>query len=148
MAYREHSRSAAAFGVSLRPMAPTRPLSVIIPAFNAERWLAACVQSCLAQDYAALQLVIVDDASTDSTRELAAHFAASDGRVSLVAHASNRGVAGARSTGVEHATGEYLLFLDADDLLAADALGPLMQRVGTESLDAIVGAWTNFESER
>lgn len=120
-------------------------LSVIIPAYNAARWLPGCIESCQSQGYRELQVIIVDDKSSDDTIEVAAGLAQRDPRIQVVRQSSNRGCGGARNTGLEHATAEHIMFLDADDFIAPGALAPAMQRVAGEALDALVGCSTNFE---
>ena len=94
-----------------------RTVSIIIPAYNAERSLASAVRSALAQTHEAVEVVIVDDGSTDATRDVAEGLEGHDHRVRLVCHDSNKGRLEARRTGVAAARGERMLFLDADDEL-------------------------------
>ena len=98
------------------PPGPTGPLvSVIVPAFNAEKTLGETLQSGAAQTYANIEIVIVDDGSTDSTAEIAAEFCAREPRARLVRQ-ENRGLAGARNRGVRESSGPWIAPLDADDL--------------------------------
>jgi glycosyltransferase involved in cell wall biosynthesis len=93
-----------------------KPLvSVIIPAYNAARTLETTVQSVYGQSLQDFEIVIVDDGSKDNTLEVARRIAASDSRIKVVAQ-SNSGAAAARNAGIKAATGEYVAFLDADDL--------------------------------
>ncbi|MEO8056013.1 MAG: glycosyltransferase [Acidobacteriota bacterium] len=100
-----------------------RTFSVVIPVFNAERYLGVAIASALAQTFPPLEIVVVDDGSTDSSREVAAGFG---GRVRVFS-GPNAGPSAARNRGVREARGEWIAFLDADDLLepryleAADA---------------------------
>lgn len=91
------------------------PVSVIVPAFNAEAFIERTLQSCLAQTHRHLELIVIDDGSTDKTAAIVSAFAASDPRVVLVSKA-NEGLAAARNDGLARATGKYVAFLDADDL--------------------------------
>jgi glycosyltransferase involved in cell wall biosynthesis len=91
-------------------------VSVIIPAYNAERYLAEAVESVLAQSYHPLEIVIVNDGSTDKTAEVAAGFG---GRVKYL-HQENSGLSRTLNRGVALARGRFLAFLDADDLWLAD----------------------------
>ncbi len=89
--------------------------SVVIPAYNAERTIAETIGSVLAQTEADLELIVIDDESSDSTPELVARLAEVDPRVRLRRQA-NTGTAGARNAGIAHARAEYISFLDNDDL--------------------------------
>jgi glycosyltransferase involved in cell wall biosynthesis len=90
-------------------------VSVVVPAFNRERFLAAAVQSALDQTYTRLEVIVVDDGSTDGTPEVARTLALADPRVRVVRR-TNGGPASARNTGLEAARGEYVSFLDSDDV--------------------------------
>lgn len=87
-------------------------VSIVIPAFNAERYLADAVDSVLAQDYPRLDIIVIDDGSTDATASIVAGFGT---HVRLISQA-NRGCAAARNAGVRAARGDYIAFLDADDV--------------------------------
>lgn len=91
-------------------------LSVIVPAYNSEATLERCVRSVLDQSFVDLELLLVDDGSTDSTPALLRQFAEEDGRVRIFTQA-NSGVSAARNLGLSHAQGTYVAFLDADDWL-------------------------------
>jgi hypothetical protein len=95
--------------------------SIIIPCYNAERWLAGAIRSCLDQTARDLEVIVVDDGSTDSSRAIADAAAGCDARVRVI-HQDNQGVGAARNAGLAVASGEYINFLDADDLLAPDKL--------------------------
>lgn len=100
----------------------TSLVSIIIPAFNYERYVARAIESALAQDYPAVEVVVVDDGSTDGTAAVAEQFV--DRGVRVIRQA-NQGLAAARNTGIAHATGELLFFLDADDFLEPQAIARL-----------------------
>ncbi len=89
-------------------------VSVLIPAYNVERWIAAAIDSALAQDHPAIEVVVVDDGSTDGTAAIVESYA---DRVVFVRQA-NRGLAGARNTALRHASGSIIGLLDADDVWA------------------------------
>lgn len=93
--------------------APAPLVSVVIPSYNRGHAIGACIASVLAQTLGDFEIVVVDDASTDDTRERVA--AIGDPRVRYVAHEHNRGGAAARNTGVRVATGDFIAFLDSDD---------------------------------
>lgn len=91
-------------------------ISIIIPAYNAAAFLARSVRSVTSQQYENYQIVIVDDGSTDQTAEVADQLATGNTRIQVI-HQENRGVSAARNAGLQAATGDYILFLDADDEL-------------------------------
>ena len=95
-------------------------ISVVIPTYNRKDKLPACIESVLAQTYANLEVIVVDDASTDGTQHL--FDAPGDPRVHYVRYEQNRGACYARNLGAQHARGSILAFQDSDDLWHADKL--------------------------
>lgn len=87
-------------------------VSVIVPAYNAEKFLGAALQSIFEQDYPATEVIVVDDGSTDRTRDTALRFPSA-----FVLHQANGGAGSARNTGLDASSGELLTFLDADDVM-------------------------------
>ncbi len=96
-----------------------KKVSVIIPVYGVERYIAATIQSVLDQTYPNYEVLIIDDASPDKSIEICQQF--TDPRIKIIRQ-PNRGLAGARNTGIRHAQGDYLAFLDADDLWLPDKL--------------------------
>ncbi len=112
-------------------------ISIIMAAYNAEKTIGAAVRSALAQTMRDLELLIVDDASTDGTADLARAFAAEDSRVRLLSNERNSGVSATRYHGLTEAAGEWIAILDSDDLWAPDKLESQMdlhERTGGELL--------------
>jgi glycosyltransferase involved in cell wall biosynthesis len=102
--------------------ATSEPLvSVITPAYNAESYLDVAIESVIAQTYSAWELIIVDDGSTDGTAALVKSWAAKDPRI-VYLYQKNQRMASARNTGLKHAQGKYIAFLDADNLFLSDKL--------------------------
>lgn len=129
-------------------LAPTGPkLSVIIPAYNVEAYLQDCVKSVTDQTYRNLDIVIVDDGSTDGTPLLADRIAAADPRIRVV-HKKNGGLGRARNTGLDHSTGEYITFVDSDDLIVKDAYEVMMASLLRTGSDLVIGAIERFDSKR
>lgn len=95
-------------------------ISVIIPVFNADKYLLECLDSVLHQSYKNLQIIIVDDGSSDNSRQIEDDIRC-DERVTLI-QKENGGVSAARNIGLQYAKGEYVYFLDADDVLCLDAM--------------------------
>jgi glycosyltransferase involved in cell wall biosynthesis len=112
-------------GVPARDAAPV--VSVIMPVYNGARWLAAAAESVLAQTLSAIELLIVDDASTDETARIAEHVANRDGRVRLLRLARNRGQAAARNLAIERSRGAWIAPVDADDEIQPDRLRLLVE---------------------
>ena len=96
-------------------------ISVIMPAYNSEKYIGRTIESVLAQDYANLELIIVDDGSKDNTRAIAEGYAARDSRIKVLVQ-SNQGVSVARNYALDNAIGKYVAFLDSDDLWDSDNL--------------------------
>ena len=97
-----------------------KTISVIIPAWNAEDYLEHCLDSVIHQTYEDLDIIVVDDGSTDSTGRIAEQFARTDSRIRVV-HQENRGLGAARNAGLDLARGELLAFVDSDDWLETNA---------------------------
>ena len=116
-------------------------VSVVIPAYNAMRYLPQTVASVLAQTFGDFEVLIVDDGSQDDTAGWAA--AHPDARVRLVAR-PNGGAAAARNTGVQHAAGEYVAFLDADDLWQPTKLEQQVARADADPEVGLVDCWISY----
>ena len=96
-------------------------VSVILPVYNGEKYLAQAIDSILSQSYGKWELLIVDDGSKDGSASICDEYAGRDSRIKVF-HQPNSGVNTARAKGVDNASGEYFVFLDADDTLSSDAL--------------------------
>lgn len=96
-------------------------ISVIVPIYNAERYLERCIQSVLKQTYDQFELVLVDDGSIDKSGEICDWFSKMNNNVSVV-HQKNKGVSAARNKGMSLSTGDWIMFLDADDWIEEDTL--------------------------
>lgn len=104
-------------------------LSIIIPAYNAEAYLPQCLDSILAQEHSGCEVIVVDDGSTDGTAALLQHYP----DVKVI-HQENRGMSTARNRGLDEARGEYILFVDSDDLLTDGALKALVAELSGEDI--------------
>ncbi|MEE4494163.1 bifunctional glycosyltransferase/CDP-glycerol:glycerophosphate glycerophosphotransferase [Streptomyces sp. BE230] len=115
-------------------------VSVVVPAYNASATLGRALQSALAQTYRTLEVIVVDDASTDGTLQVAREFAAGDRRVQIIERAQNSGGVGApRNNGINAATGQYVMFLDADDELPLKACETLLASALDTGADITAG---------
>ncbi len=111
-------------------------VSVIIPVYNAQQYLRDCLDSILQQTLTDLEVICIDDGSTDNSREILNEYASKDTRVSVYAQ-ENAGQGTARNYGVDKAQGKYLHFVDCDDLLTPDALELLYERAEKDKLDVL-----------
>lgn len=100
-------------------------ISVIVPFYNADSYLPACIESLLCQTYSNLQIILVDDGSTDNSLAVAKQFQRKHSNIELYTQ-SNQGPAKARNTGLKHIKGQYVTFVDADDYLDADFFKTLL----------------------
>lgn len=119
-----------------------RPLiSVIVPVYNVEKYLARCVDSILQQTYDHFEIILVNDNSPDRSGEIIKKYAQADKRIIEVAHESNRGLFQARLSGVEAAHGDYIAFVDSDDYISVDWFRKLVQKAEETDSDIVVGEW-------
>lgn len=117
-------------------------ISVVIPVFNAEKWLDETLRSVSSQSYANLEIIVVDDGSKDKSIALAAQALAESTRPHTLIRQTNRGAAAARNHGVEAANGDWIQFLDADDLLDKEKLAVQAERLATErAADVVYSDW-------
>ncbi|HXT70409.1 MAG TPA: glycosyltransferase [Vicinamibacterales bacterium] len=118
-------------------------LTVVIPVFNKAAHLEACLESVLSQADTDLDVVCVDDGSTDGSWQLLDGFARRDNRILLIRNERNLGPGGARNTGLRAATGAWVQFVDADDIAAPDAYSTLIRQAAA-SIDAVRGMVETF----
>ena len=113
-------------------------LSVIVPLYNSAQWLPKCLDSLLCQDLdeSEYEIVCVDDGSPDNSKDLAVSYSTKHPNVKVVSQL-NQGTAGARNTGMRHATGKYLCFVDPDDFVEKNVYGGLVKRMEEERLDML-----------
>lgn len=107
-------------------------VSVLIPAYNAEKTIHRCLDSVLAQTYCDIEVIIVNDGSTDSTLAELQVYAKKDERVKVIEQL-NCGVAAARNTALDNASGDYILYVDADDWIEPDAVERLLNRISEDT---------------
>lgn len=103
-------------------------VSVIVPVYNAEKYLARCLDSIAGQTYRNLEIILVNDGSTDRSGDICLQYAQNDPRVRLFAQ-ENQGLSAARNTGLDHMEGEYIHFVDADDYISPHMIETLMTKL-------------------
>ena len=111
-----------------------KTVSVIIPAYNVEKYIAGCLESVCSQSYGQLQIIIVDDGSLDNTSKVAQEYSKKDNRITVLSK-ENGGVSSARNLAMESATGDYFFFLDSDDVLEKDAISILVTAMESTDCD-------------
>ena len=117
-------------------------VSVIVPIFNMGSYLTHCIESLLQQDGIRLEIILVNDGSTDCSGAIADQFALQDSRIRVV-HQENRGASAARNAGLKLAQGEYIAFVDSDDWIKKDTLRDLYSEATEHQADVLIGnIWT------
>ena len=117
-------------------MADNPSVSVIVAAYNAEKYIRRCLDSLLAQTMTDFELIVVDDGSTDGTPAILDEYAAADSRIRVI-HKPNGGVASARQAGMDAAAGEYTIHADADDWVEPEMLQEMLASARTNEVDMV-----------
>lgn len=120
-------------------------ISIIVPVYNVEQYLARCVESLIAQTYKNVEIVLVDDGSTDSSGDIANELSKKDNRI-IVYHKENGGLSDARNYGLKVATGEYILYVDSDDYIETDACQKLEEKMRSD-VDFVIGAYREISHD-
>ena len=112
-------------------------ISIVVPVYNVEKYVEKCLGSLCGQTFADLEIICVDDASSDRSLEIVMHMAKTDSRIQVIRHSENMGTLRARKHGVEKAAGKYIMFVDSDDWLEAEACEKLYQRMEEDPVDIL-----------
>lgn len=112
-------------------------ISIIIPIYNCEKYLDECIKSIIAQTYFKIEIILVDDGSTDSSLEICRKYCKKDNRIKIISQ-KNGGVADARNTGLKHASGKYVLFVDADDYVVKDFVYKMYNTCLEDKADIVI----------
>ncbi len=115
-------------------------ISVIVPVFNSEIYLGRCIDSILCQTYTDIEIVLVDDGSTDNSSKICDDYSFHNSKIRVI-HKTNEGVTAARRDGVLESTGDWITFVDSDDTLPPNALTYLLNVAAKCKYDIVVGAW-------
>lgn len=121
-------------------------VSVIIPVYNAEKYIQQCINSVLAQTYTNYEIIIIDDGSTDSSGKICDDYAKEYSRIRVL-HKENEGLICARRDGIREAKGQYISFVDADDWVESDFLETLAETMYREAADIVVTGYIREESD-
>lgn len=131
-------------GYLFPPRVGTPDVSVVIPVFNSARWLSECLASILAQTAVDLEVICVDDGSTDESAALLTGWCTQDPRVRVIRQ-QNSGQSTARNRGLDAATGRYVLYVDSDDYWTRDKLAALVRRADRKRLDLLLFDGLSFK---
>lgn len=113
-------------------------VSVIIPIYNCERYLKKCLDSVFKQSFTNIEVICVNDGSTDNSDNILVEYANKEKRLKIIRHKCNKGLTIARNTGIEAATGKYVLFVDADDFIDREAIQMLYNKAEEKSADITI----------
>ena len=123
-------------------------VSVIIPVYNVEKYLAECLDSVINQTLKDIEIICVDDCSTDGSPTILEEYKNREPRITVITHERNRGLGAARNTGMEAASGQYVWFVDSDDWIAPQACQLLYDTAKTNDVDVLLfQAATFYESD-
>lgn len=121
-------------------------ISIVVPVYNTEQYLRRCVDSLLAQSFFDIEIILVDDGSTDSSGEHCDEYARMDSRVRVV-HQRNQGLSGARNTGIIAARGKYVCFVDSDDFVSPDFAEMLFHGAKETKAEIVACDFLRFSDE-
>lgn len=125
----------------------TEPLiSIIIPVFNTEKYLPACLDSVISQSYPALEILCINDGSTDASGDILRQYKERDNRIVLLTQ-ENRGASAAKNQGLALASGEFLMIVDSDDILLPQALSKMHEAIHFEDADIVHGGYINLNHQ-
>jgi len=122
-------------------------ISIIIPVYKTEKYLAKCLDSVLSQTYSDFECILVEDGSPDSCGKICDEYAVKDSRI-IVIHQNNSGVASARNTGMDKASGSWIMFIDSDDWIEPDLLGIAISEAERHEADIVQWNYIPFGVER
>lgn len=123
-----------------------KKVSVIVPVYNCEQYIGGCIESILCQTYANIELILVNDGSTDNSYEVCKNYARTDSRIRLISQ-DNLGVSSARNAGIDAAQGDYITFVDSDDGFIPDAIETAVAYLEDNKADVVTYGWTRIDEE-
>lgn len=112
-------------------------ISVIVPVYNVEDYLAECLESILSQEFNSMEIICIEDGSSDDSLKILETFAQKYSQIKIIKHDTNRGLSAARNDGLKISTGKYILFVDSDDILAENALNVLYKEAEQKNVEVV-----------
>lgn len=113
-------------------------ISIIVPVYNVEQYLEKCIRSIINQTYKLLEIILIDDGSTDFSGDICDRFSKKDSRIHVI-HKKNGGLSDARNVGISKATGEYILFVDSDDWIELSTCEKFIEALAIKKVDIVSG---------
>ncbi len=127
-------------------MIENNKISVIVPVYNVENYLKDCIESVINQTYKNIEIILVDDGSTDNSGRICDEYAKNDKRINVI-HKKNGGLSSARNTGLDVASGDYIMFLDSDDLFLPSSCELMLKEIEDKIADYVIGNYQNCTEE-
>ena len=115
-------------------------LSLVLPIYNVEKYIKKCLESITAQNFKNFEVLCIDDCGTDNSIKITQEFVQKDSRFKIIKHENNRGLSAARNTGIDNATGKYILFIDSDDWIENNLLEQIVIAFEQNKTDSV---WFN-----
>lgn len=122
-------------------------ISVVVPVYNVEKFLPVCIESIIKQSYSNLEIILVDDGSSDSSPEICDKYKELDDRIKVI-HKENGGLSDARNVGLNEAKGEYITFVDSDDYLGRDFISIAVEKCQEEDADICICDYISVEENQ
>ena len=122
-------------------------VSIIVPVYNTEKYLSRCLRSLMNQTLSDIEIILVDDGSTDRSSVLCDNYAEMDNRIKVV-HKKNGGLSSARNAGIDIATGEYIGFVDSDDTISIDMYSKMIETAKKNNVDFVMTDYMRIPSNR
>jgi len=119
-----------------------KKISVIVPVYNVEKYLEECIESIINQTYKNLEIILVDDGSTDISVSICKKYEKLDNRIKVI-QKINGGLSSSRNVGLDNATGEYIMFSDSDDFYTLDACEVMLNEIEKQNADYVIGNYQN-----
>jgi len=121
-------------------------VSIVVPVYNVEKLVERCIQSILNQTYNNLEIIMVNDGSTDNSLHILTHYQDQDKRIKIIDQ-KNQGLSGARNSGIKYAKGDYILFVDSDDIIESSLIADCLELIQKDKSDIIVYGYKKVKED-
>lgn len=122
-----------------------KKVSIVVPVYNVEQYLERCLDSIRSQSYEKLEIILVDDGSTDNSSGICDRYAEIDNRIKVI-HKTNGGLSDARNVGLENATGDYVYFCDSDDYIEKELIHDCIEAISGKDCDIVMFAYYRLQN--